>query len=229
MTPADKEVCLAQQEKVSLGLCMAMTMTEELPRTWKQAVNVDHWKEAMEKEIEELEAKGAWELVERTDTNMKVLPGVWNFRTKRDENGEIVKYKARWCVNGSGDKFTWPPETIYSPVTEMSTVRLVFAIAAVTGQVVLQADFPNAYLNAEMKEEVYVCQPYGLYRGEDRGKVCLLRKALYGCPISGKRWHDEIASKIAMLGYIRSTRVRRQFDPSPSEGRHEGGIRNFSM
>ncbi len=78
---------------------MAITMTEDLPKSWKQAVHVLHWKEAMEKETRELEAKGAWVLVDRT-TNMKVLPGVWNYRTKRDENGNIVKHKARWCVNG---------------------------------------------------------------------------------------------------------------------------------
>ncbi|MCP3665672.1 MAG: hypothetical protein GY696_24775, partial [Gammaproteobacteria bacterium] len=135
---------------------------------------------------------------------MKVLPGVWNYRTKRDENGNIVKHKARWCVNGSIDKFTWPPEAIYSPVAEISTVRLVFVAAAATGQVVLQADFPNAYLNAAMTETVYVCQPYGIYNGAPGTKVCLLKKALYGCPVSGKKWHDEIASKIKTLGYNRS-------------------------
>ncbi len=57
----------------------------------------------------------------------------------------------------SGDKFMWPFEAIYSPVAEISMVRLVFAAAAATEQVVLQVDFPNAYLNAEMREEVYVC------------------------------------------------------------------------
>ncbi len=70
----------------NLGLCVAMTMTGGLPRSWKQAVNVSHWREAMEKEIEELEAKGDWVLVDRT-VGMKVLPGVWTYHTKRDENG----------------------------------------------------------------------------------------------------------------------------------------------
>ncbi len=68
-------LCLAlQMRENNLGLCMAMTMTEELPRSWKQAVNVHHWKEAMEKEINELKAKRAWVLVDRT-VGMKVLPG----------------------------------------------------------------------------------------------------------------------------------------------------------
>ncbi len=34
--------------------------------------------------------------------------------------------------------------------------------------------------------------------------MCLLKKALYGSPISGKGWHDEITEKIRTLGYERS-------------------------
>ncbi len=87
--------CPTQQtEENNLGLCMAMTTTEGAPRSWKQAIHIRHWKNAMEKGIEQLEAKNAWILVDRTD-DMKVLPGVWNFRTKKDENGDIVKHKAR--------------------------------------------------------------------------------------------------------------------------------------
>ncbi len=52
----------------------------------------------------------------------------------------------------------------------MSTVRLLFATTAAVGQPVLQADVPNAYLNAEVKEEIYVSQPYGLQEPERRGR-----------------------------------------------------------
>ncbi len=76
-------------------------MTEELPGSWKQAVNVHPWKGAMEREIIELKYKRALTLVNKV-ADMNVLPGVWNYRAKRDENGEIVKYKARWCVKWGG-------------------------------------------------------------------------------------------------------------------------------
>ncbi|MCP3662369.1 MAG: hypothetical protein GY696_07715 [Gammaproteobacteria bacterium] len=35
--------------------------------------------------------------------------------------------------------------------------------------------------------------------------VCLLHKALYGSPISGRRWHEELTGAITSLGYKRST------------------------
>ncbi|MCP4090186.1 MAG: hypothetical protein GY746_10380, partial [Gammaproteobacteria bacterium] len=157
----------------------------------------------MEKEAQELQAKGAWDLVEKLD-GMNVLPGVWAFRVKKDQDGKVVKYKARWCVNESSDKMNWRPEAIYSPVAEMSTVRILFAIAAAKGQQVLQADFPNAYLNADVSEEIYGRQPYGLSDGKDNNKVCRLKKALYGSPVSGKKWHDNVTNTIKKLGYQRS-------------------------
>ncbi len=74
-TPDTYPALMQNAEQNTFGLCMAITTTGDLPKSWKQAVYVRHWKEAMEKEICELEAKGAWVLVDRT-TNMKVLPGV---------------------------------------------------------------------------------------------------------------------------------------------------------
>ncbi len=125
-------------------------------------------------------------------------------KVKRDENGDIAKYKARWCVDGSREGFTRLPETKYSPVAELSTIRIVFAVAAANGQKVLQADFPNAYLNAEIQEEVHVCQPRGLEVEDKQSHVCLLQKALYGTSISGRLWREKITTVVRGLGYQQS-------------------------
>ncbi len=157
----------------------------------------------MEKEIAELSGRDAWEIVRRPE-NVKVLPGVWNFRIKRDEEGNIVKYKARWCVDGSREGFEPPPENVYSPVAELSTIRAMIAIAAGKNQVVLQADFPNAYVNADIDEDIYVCQPKGMESKDGNEYVCKLKKALYGCPVSGKRWNETLTRTILSLGYRQS-------------------------
>ncbi len=57
-------------------------------------------------------------------------------------------------MNGSREQFTRPPEAKYSPVAEMATVRMLFALAAALGHQVLQADFKNAYLNEFYDEAV---------------------------------------------------------------------------
>ncbi len=83
-----------------------------------------------------------------------------------------MKYKARWCVNRLSGMFAWPNEATFSPVAETTTVRFLFAIAVATGNDVLQADFPNADINASIEEEVYVTQPYGFHGEKNRNKVC---------------------------------------------------------
>ncbi len=72
------------------------------------------------------------------------------------------------------------PETKFSLVVEKTTVRMLFAIAAYKGVIVMQAEFPNAYLNAQITEDVYFVQPRGLENSNLRQKVCKLNKALYG-------------------------------------------------
>ncbi|MCP4314863.1 MAG: hypothetical protein GY789_02175, partial [Hyphomicrobiales bacterium] len=81
----------------------------------------------------------------------------------------------------------------------------LFAIAAARKQNVLQADFPNAYLNADLEEEAYVIQPKGLEAPEHNDHVCLLKKALYGSPVSGRKWHNKLVEAINSLGYTRSS------------------------
>ncbi len=159
-------------ENILPGACMAMTDTEtSTPVTWRQAINTPEWQQAMKREVNELENKQAWEIVPRPE-NVKVLPGVWNFRINKDENGNIVKYKARWCVDGSRERFIRPPEKVFSPVAEMSTIRMLLAIAGKSGQLVLQAGFPNAYINADIEEEIYVCQPKGLGNLTISSRLC---------------------------------------------------------
>ncbi len=188
-------------ENILPGACMALVLNNgNTPRGWRQAITIPEWEKAMEREIYELESKQAWEVVPRPK-NLSVLPGVWNFRIKKDENGKVIKYKARWCVDGFREGFLRPPENVFSPVAELSTIRMLIAIAAARKYTVLQSDFPNAYVNAEVGEDIYVTQPKGLESKDPYKYVCILKKALYGCAISGKRWNEVLSSVIVSLGY----------------------------
>ncbi len=183
------------------GSCMALVLNNDnVPRSWRQAINTPEWEKAMEREINELENKQAWEIVPRP-AHEKVLPGVRNFRIKKDEN--VIKYKARWCVDGSREGFLRPPENVFAPVAELSTIRMLIAIAAAGNHAVLQADFPNASVNAEIGEDVYATQPKGLESKDPSKYICKLKKALYCCSISGKRWNEVLSSAILSLGYKR--------------------------
>ncbi len=67
------------------------------------------------------------------------------------------------------------------------------------GMQVLQADFPNAYLNVTLEEVMYTTQPKGLEEPGKENWICKLNKALYGTSISGNRWHRKLVEALKSL------------------------------
>lgn len=50
-------------------------------------------------------------------------------------------------------------------------------------------DIISAYLEAELKEEVWMQQPSG-FESADPSDACLLKKAIYGLKQSARMWYD---------------------------------------
>jgi len=65
-------------------------------------------------------------------------------------------------------------------VARMESVRILLVVAAQEGWSVHHLDVKSAFLNGDLKEEVYVQQPPGFAVPGEEGKVYRLRKALYG-------------------------------------------------
>src|SRR6202045_5400790 len=59
----------------------------------------------------------------------------------------------------------------------------------------------SAYLNAELKEEVYMEPLHGVLSEKDRGKVCHLCKGLYGLKQAGRMWYHMMAATFISLGF----------------------------
>jgi hypothetical protein len=62
----------------------------------------------------------------------------------------------------------------------MESIRLLLALASQEGWPVHHMDAKSAFLNGELKEEVYVKQSPGFIVTGEEGEVLRLRKALYG-------------------------------------------------
>ena len=57
-----------------------------------------------------------------------------------------------------------------------------------------QIDIKGVYLNGELtdQETVYMAQPPGYHAPNSSGKVCHLKKTLYGLKQSGRRWYQKL-------------------------------------
>jgi hypothetical protein len=83
-------------------------------------------------------------------------------------------------------------------------VRLLFALAALEGWHVHHMDVKSAFLNDDLKEEVYVHQPPGFTIPGKEGKVLRLREALYGLQQAPRAWNAKLDSTLKGMGFGQS-------------------------
>ncbi|ERF75333.1 hypothetical protein EPUS_00125 [Endocarpon pusillum Z07020] len=194
---------------------------EGVPRTYAQAkrsVGASEWQEAMEKQMEALTSNDTWQEVdlESLPARTKVLSGKWVYKEKEKENGEQVK-KARWVVRGfeQQDKdINW--DDLTTATVRAQTTRILFAMAAEKNWDIQQMDAVAAFLNGDIKENVYIEMPM---RWRQKGKICKLKKTLYGLKTSSGVWYGLQTSFLQSVGFVQS-----KYDPALFSKRGAEGV-----
>nr|GFB84912.1 retrovirus-related Pol polyprotein from transposon TNT 1-94 [Tanacetum cinerariifolium] len=149
------------------------------PKTYKEALTQSCWIEAMHEELNEFERLEVWELVPQPDQVM-VITLKWIYKVKLDELGGILKNKARLVARGYRQEEGIDFEESFAPVARLEAIRIFVAYAAHKNMAVYQMDVKNAFLNGNLREEVYVSQPDGVVDPDNPNHVYKLKKALYG-------------------------------------------------
>eukprot|EP00253_Pinus_taeda_P029810 PITA_29810 len=67
-----------------------------------------------------------------------------------------------------------------------------------------QLDVKSAFLNGELKEEIYLVQPPGFVKKGQEHLVCTLHKALYGLKQAPRSWYDKIDSFFVQHSFHKS-------------------------
>ena len=102
------------------------------------------------------------------------------FKRKLKTDGSIDKYKARLVIKSFRQIEGVDYFDTYSPVTRITSIRLVIAFDALNNLVLHQMDVKTAFLNGELEEEIYMEQPDGFVVPGKNDKMCKLVKSLYG-------------------------------------------------
>ncbi|GJS39720.1 retrovirus-related pol polyprotein from transposon TNT 1-94 [Tanacetum coccineum] len=85
----------------------------------------------------------------------------WIFKVKTDEFGGVLKNKARFVAQGFRKDEGINFEESFAPVARIEAIRIFIGNAANENMMIYQMDVKTAFLNGELKEEVYVSQPEG--------------------------------------------------------------------
>ncbi|CAA7389097.1 unnamed protein product [Spirodela intermedia] len=128
----------------------------------------------------------------------------WVYKVKRDENRAVAKYKARLVVKCYAHRQGIDYDEVFAPVARLDTVRLLIALAAHEGWEVHHMDVKLAFLNGDLKEEVYVEQPAGFISTGNEHKVFKLKKALYGLHQAPRAWNAKLDETLLSFRFRRS-------------------------
>nr|GEX88541.1 hypothetical protein [Tanacetum cinerariifolium] len=134
-----------------------------------------------------------WELVPRPDKVM-VITLKWIYKVKLDELGGILKNKARLVAHGYRQEEGINFEESFASVARLEAIWIFLAYAAHKNMVVYQMDVKIAFLNGNLREEVYVSQPDGFVDQDNPNHVYKLKKALYGLKQAPHAWYDTLSS-----------------------------------
>ena len=161
----------------------------------------DKWLESMHEEIHSLEKREVLKLSYPPE-GKEAIDCKWVFKAKRNEKNEISRYKTRLVAKGfsqiEGEDY-W--ET-FSPTVSIKSIKWLLALAAQHDLEIKQIDFDTAFLNADLKEEIYMKIPSGYYHKDYKpGMVFRLNKALYGLKQAPREWWKTLDKLLLTLGY----------------------------
>ncbi|GKE31097.1 retrovirus-related pol polyprotein from transposon TNT 1-94 [Tanacetum coccineum] len=117
----------------------------------------------------------------------------WIYKVKLDEYGDVLKNKARLVAKGYRQEEGIDFKESFAPVAKLEAIRIFIANSANKNMTVYQMDVKTAFLNGELKEEVYVSQPEGFVDPDHPNHVYHLKKALYGLKQAPWAWYDTMS------------------------------------
>src|SRR6201994_664877 len=190
---------------VKMLLSKAVEIKKEfLPVTYNDVQKIRNpsevkaWQSAMQDEIDALNNRDVWELIDHRsiENNRKPIRCRWVYAIKSDgqKRAQLV---AKGFSQIPGIDF----EDTFSPVARYETVRILLATAALDDWEIEALDVKTAFLYGSLKEELYMEQPPGFVSKGQEGKVYRLKKALYGLKQASLAWNKAANESLEKLGF----------------------------
>ncbi|GMF39427.1 unnamed protein product [Phytophthora fragariaefolia] len=143
-------------------------------------------------------------------------PMNWVYKAKMDAEGAIERLKARLIACGNEQQFGVVYSVTFSLVIEMTSLKLIFALARKWRVPDKHGDVPNAYVKAikEADLDIYLRIPHGMVVpmelrrslgvSSDNELVLELEKVLYGLKQAGLLRNQLLHQKLMGLGFSQS-------------------------
>ena len=159
----------------------------------------DLWIQAMHEELAKLKNISTWSTVRGLPENRKALKYKWVLKTKFDIFNKYI-HKARLTVKGCAQRQGFDFDETFSPVAQLSAVRLILSHAAAEGMLLYQFDVQNAFPNAELTNiDIYMEPP--TIMNLPPNSYLKLHRALYGLRQASREWNLLLTKTLKDLGF----------------------------
>jgi hypothetical protein len=138
-------------------------------------------------------------LVERPRQN--IIGNKWVFCNKQDKHGVVTRNKARLVAKGYSQVEYLDFDEIFAPVARLELIRMLLAYATHHGFKLYQMDVKSAFLNDQIKEEVYVEKSPGFKSEEYSNHIYKLHKVLYGLTQVPGVWYEYLRNFLIENGF----------------------------
>jgi hypothetical protein len=174
------------------------------PKNFNEASRDDHWINAMNDELDQIEKKSTWELAHRPE-GKTVIGSKWIFKNKLNEKGQVVRNKERLVCKGYAQIEGLDYDEKIAPVARLEATRMFLAYACHERFKVYQMDVKSTFLNGDLSEEVYMEQPEGFELSDNPELVCKMKKALYGLKQAPRVGYHRLDTYLKEKGFKRGT------------------------
>ena len=83
----------------------------------------------------------------------------------------------------------------------LKSIIILLSIAAHFNYEIWQIDVKIAFLNGNLKEEIYMKQPKGFIAKNQEHKVCKLKRSIYGLKQASRSWNIRFDQAIKSFGF----------------------------
>ena len=167
------------------------------------SANKEEWEKAIQSEIQNLVERGTWSEVPKTN-NENIIDSKIVLKRKRDENGNISKYKARLVARGFEQVEGLNYSGTFAPVVNWVTILICIIYAVNQNLLISQIDFESAYLNANIDTEIFMQPPKEIASMFKESTLLKLHKSIYGLKQAGKLWNETLNDALKKFGWEKS-------------------------
>lgn len=153
------------------------------------------WLEAIATEEATLAEMGTFSEPVEVPEGRRAISSRWVLVVKRDGIGNVEKYKARLVACGDMQREGVDYTDTFSPTGRTVSHRLLLSLAVEHAWPTRQFDVSAAYLNGNMKEEMYMRMP--------NGSTVRVLKSLYGLCQAGHEWNAVLHAALISLRWVR--------------------------